>query len=213
MPARIARTAAVRVAERAGCAVAPPALPADLPAQGREPGPADRAAGSRAWYAAFLRGRPDHERLPDRALGAPAAGHGTKESCVPALDSDTRRGIYAGPLADGSRPGAASDVSAHPWWLQTYAYYGDDAAGVRVKTEGGRPATIATGQAQRQYRVLYASATCRGRPAVFAMTSAFRYDHVLGPRLDGAFTACATDTARRRGCTGLVLPGPEKAAE
>ncbi|MFJ6047152.1 hypothetical protein [Streptomyces sp. NPDC092307] len=39
--------------------------------------------------------------------------------------------------------------------------------------------------------------------------TALVYRSVLGARLDGLFAAYATDTAQRRGCTGVVLPAPE----
>ncbi|MFG2983001.1 hypothetical protein ACGFYQ_17390 [Streptomyces sp. NPDC048258] len=205
--ALIARTAAVKAAERSGCAVTPPELPTALPAQGRTLGPAEQGTGSCAWYAAFLRGRQDRERLPDKALGVPVSEHGGSESCVLALDTDTRGGIHARLVADGVKAGGPSDRWTNPWWLQTFSYFGDDAAGTEVRpfTKKGTP--IAPGQAGRDFLVLYASATCQGRPAVLGMTTAYRYDEVLGPRLDEVFTAYATEAAARRGCTELTLPG------
>ncbi|MFD9405445.1 hypothetical protein ACFWBN_00215 [Streptomyces sp. NPDC059989] len=205
----LARTAAVRAAGRAGCAATAPELPAALPAQGRALGPAEQGTGSCAWYAAFLRGRQDRERLPDKALGAPVSEHGGSESCVLALDTDTRKGIEPRLLAEGVRYGGPSDRWTNPWWLQTHSYFGDDAAGAKMEAGGGKATAIAAGQAGRGYRLMYASATCQGRPAVLGMTVAFQYDGVLGPRLDDVFKAYATETATRRGCTGLVLPGPE----
>ncbi|MEU9713631.1 hypothetical protein [Streptomyces sp. NPDC047976] len=207
--ADIARTAAVRAAQRKGCETTPPELPADLPAPGRDLGPADRATGGCAWYAAHLHGRPDRKRLPDRALGTPPAERAAQESCVLVLGTDTRRGIRSELLAEGVRAGGPSDLLTNPWWLQTRAYFGDDADGTRVKPFTGGLHDIAAGQAGRENRVVYASATCGGRPAVFGMTTAYRYDQVLGPRLDEVFTAYATATAARHGCTGLVLPAPE----
>lgn len=207
--ASIARTAAFNAARRIGCATTPPDLPASLPAQGRDLGPAERGAGSCAWYAAFLRGRQDRDRLPDRALGAPVTERGGSEYCVLALGTDTRRGIYAGLLAEGVKAGGPSDFTTNPWWLRTYSYFGDDATGTKIKPFVGELTGISAGRAQRENLVMYASATCQGRPALFGMTTAYRYDAVLGPRLDEVFTAYATEAATRRGCTGLVLPGPE----
>ncbi|PWK72421.1 hypothetical protein BCL76_103663 [Streptomyces sp. CG 926] len=57
--------------------------------------------------------------------------------------------------------------------------------------------------------VLHGSATCQGQPATLTMSVPFRYRSVLGARLDGLFVAYATDSAQRRGCTGVVLPAPE----
>ncbi|MFJ4775045.1 hypothetical protein [Streptomyces sp. NPDC088762] len=207
--ASLARTAAVKAAERGGCAVTPPELPAALPAPGRILGPAEQGTGSCAWYAGFLRGRQDRERLPDKALGVPVPEHGATESCVLALDTQTREGIHARLLAAGVKAGGPSDRWTNPWWLQTFSYFGDDAAGTKVEPFTKKPTAIAAGQAGRDYLVLYASATCQGRPAVLGMTTAYRYDVVLGPRLDEVFAAYATETATRRGCTGLVLPGPQ----
>lgn len=207
--AAMARTAALGVAERLGCAATVPELPASLPAQGRTLVPAGQGAGSCAWYAAFLRGHQDRQRLPDKALGAPVAEHGGTESCVLAMDTDTRAGIESALRAQGVRTGGPSDRLTSPWWLQTFSLFGDDAAGTLAKTTARHPVAITPGRAAREYRLLYAAATCQGRPAVFGMTVAFRYDDVLGPRLDEVFTAYAIDTAKRRGCTGLVLPGPE----
>ncbi|MFD7260718.1 hypothetical protein [Streptomyces sp. NPDC059874] len=206
--ASLARTAAVKAAERAGCTVTPPELPTALAAQGRTLGPAEQGTGSCAWYASFLRGRQDRERLPDKALGAPLSEHGS-ESCVLALDTETRTGIHARLVADGVKTGGPTDRWTNPWWLRTFAYFGDDAAGTEVQPFTKKATPIAAGQAGRDYLVLYASATCQGRPAVLGMTTAYRYDEVLGPRLDEVFKAYATETSTRRGCTGLVLPGPE----
>ncbi|MFJ8012113.1 hypothetical protein [Streptomyces sp. NPDC096339] len=207
--ASIARTAAVKAAERGGCAVDPPELPTELPAQGRALGPAEQATGSCSWYAAFLRGRQDRERLPDKALGTPVSEQAGSETCVLALDTDTRHGIQARLLAEGVNAGGPSDRWTNPWWLRTFSYFGDEAAGTMVEPFTKKPTSIAAGQAGRDYLVLYASATCQGRPAVLGMTTAYRYDEVLGPRLDEVFKAYATEAATRRGCTGLVLPGPE----
>lgn len=207
--AAMARRAAVTAAERNGCAATAPELPATLPAQGRTLGPAEQGAGSCAWYAAFLRGRQDRERLPDKALGAPVSEHGASESCVLALDTDTRTDIQARLMAEGVETGGPSDRWTNPWWLRTFSYFGDDAAGITMEAGARKGAAIAPGQAGREYRLLYAAATCQGRPAVLGMTVAFRYDGVLGPRFDEVFKAYATETVTRRGCTGLVLPGPE----
>ncbi|MEU9299191.1 hypothetical protein [Streptomyces sp. NPDC048269] len=207
--ASAARTAAVRAAERSGCAVTPPELPTALPAQGRTLGPAEQGTGSCAWYAAFLRSRQDRERLPDKALGVPVSEHGGSEYCVLALDADTRTGIHARLVADGVNAGGPSDRWTNPWWLQTFSYVGDDATGTKIKPFVGELTGIDAGQARRANLVMYASATCQGRPAVFGMTTAYRYDQVLGPRLDEVFKAYATEAATRRGCAGLVLPGPQ----
>ncbi|MFE3553679.1 hypothetical protein ACFXKW_02220 [Streptomyces sp. NPDC059193] len=206
----MARSAAVTAAGRAGCAATAPELPAALPAQGRALGPAEQGTGSCAWYAAFLRGRQDRERLPDKALGAPVSEHGGSESCVLALDAETREGMEARLLAEGVAYGGPGERFTNPWWLRTFSHFGDDAAGTMAEIGAGKKATaIAAGQAGREYRFLYASATCQGRPAVLGMIVAFRYDTVLGARLDELFKAYAADAAARRGCSGLVLPPPE----
>ncbi|MFC9297851.1 hypothetical protein ACFTWH_20155 [Streptomyces sp. NPDC057011] len=205
----LARTAALTAAERAGCAATAPELPAALPAQGRALGPAEQGTGSCAWYAAFLRGRQDRERLPDKALGVPVSEHGGIESCVLAMDTDTRKGVEPRLLAEGVAYGGPSERWTNPWWLRTFSSFGDDAAGTQWEAGATKATAIAAGQAGRGYRLLYASATCQGRPAVLGMTASFRYDTVLGPRFDEVFKAYATDTAQRRGCTELVLPAPE----
>ncbi|MCX5377025.1 hypothetical protein [Streptomyces sp. NBC_00091] len=207
--ARIARTAAVRAAERKGCATTPPELPAELPAQGRTLGPADRAEGSCAWYAAFLRDRQDRSRLPDKALGVRSAERSGAESCLLALDTDTREGLRDQIAAERPDSRSLGDFRNNPWWLKTFAYFGDDAAGTGLEPGGSRQTGITDGQAGRALAVRYATATCQGRRAVLGMEAHYEYERFLGARLDEAFTAYATATAARRGCTGLVLPGPE----
>ncbi|MER7821591.1 hypothetical protein ABTX85_03315 [Streptomyces sp. NPDC096097] len=71
------------------------------------------------------------------------------------------------------------------------------------------PEPPAPGTAGRFGDVLHGSVTCPGQPATLTMPVPFRYRSVLGARLDGLFAADATDTAQRRGCTGVVLPAPE----
>ncbi|MEU7552919.1 hypothetical protein AB0B01_11255 [Streptomyces sp. NPDC044571] len=204
--ARLARRAAERAAEEYGCRTRLPELPDRLPEPVTALGPVGERADSCGWYAAHLR-TVDRERLPDRAAGVPVGGAAREEGCLLAMSpGGSERAL--GFLAREEREDAVTSLRHSPWWLRTRSYFGEDAAAVTVP--GGRsPEPVVPGRAGRTKDVLYGSMTCEGRPATLTMVVPYTYRPVLGPRLDELFKAYATDTATRRGCTGLVLPGPE----
>ncbi|MFE2167711.1 hypothetical protein ACFXB3_22030 [Streptomyces sp. NPDC059447] len=207
--ARLARRAAERAAEKLGCRTALPELPDTLPAPAVDLGPAADRKDSCGWYSAHLRAVADHGRLPDRAAGAPLTNTGREEGCLLAVGPEETERAFPQLTKDERGYTDMDDVlRMTPWWIRTRTYLGDDAASVVVK--GRRfPDRVPTGSAGRLGEVHYASATCQGRPATLTMSVPGNYERVLGPRLDELFTTYATEAATRRGCTGLVLPGPE----
>ncbi|CAM5499180.1 hypothetical protein SAVIM338S_03584 [Streptomyces avidinii] len=208
----LAREAARRWADRQGCETdlpALPALPADLTAA-RSYALGDPAGSGSpngcGWYADYLRGA-ERGRLPDRALGSPLADEARLESCVLGVSPAQTRRIH--PQLSREEGGDVSlrlALTRGPWWIQTQSYFGDDAEGVRVK-DGRVWPPLSPGTAGRTGHVTYGSATCHGAPALFTMTAASSYELAVRPRFDGLFEAYATETAARRGCTGLALPG------
>ncbi|MET9957848.1 hypothetical protein ABZ128_01935 [Streptomyces sp. NPDC006326] len=204
--ARLARRAAEHAAEEYGCRTGLPGLPDELPPPVTALGPAGGRTDSCGWYAAHLR-TADREQLPDRAAGVPVPGAAREEGCLLAMSPEGNERVL-GLLTGAEREDAATSLGHSPWWLRTRSYFGDDAAAVTV-TGGRRPDPVVPGTAGRTKDLLYGSMSCAGRPATLTMVVPYTYRSVLGPRLDGLFTAYATDTAQRRGCTGLVLPGPE----
>lgn len=206
--AEIARSAAVRSADRYGCKAALPELPEKLSETAVDLGPAAASEGTCAWYADFLR-RTDPGRLPDRSLGAPLASRTRGESCVLAASPAEAERVFPA-LTEQERGTQDLDrvLTREPWWIRTQMYVGDEAVGTQVPQKWYPVSVVETG-AGRGEHLRFASAVCQGRPAAFTMDTDPVYARVLGPRLDEVFKAYATETATRRGCTGLVLPGPE----
>ncbi|RSS82440.1 hypothetical protein [Streptomyces sp. WAC06614] len=211
---RLARDAAVEAARRVGCEAEIPALPDRLPLPALALGPAESAQGTCAWYAAAARAgdpaEPGRERLPDRAAGAPTAAHGRVESCVLAVGPERVRRVLPG-LGPGERQGQDVDraLDDRPWWIRTYSAFGDDADEALVTARlSPRPIPELGAGRSQDGEVLFGSATCAGRPAAFSLHTPPGYRAVLGDaRLGALFAAYATETAQRRGCTGLKLPG------
>lgn len=204
--ARLARQAAERAAEKHGCRTRLPELPAELPAPVTRLGPVGDRTDSCGWYAAHLR-TAERDRLLDLAAGVPVGGAAREEGCLLAMSREGGERV-ARLLTGEEREDAIESMEHSPWWLRTRAYFGDDAAAVAVP---GRfsPEPVIPGTAGRLADVLYGSMSCQGRPATLTMAVQYRYRVVLGPRLDEVFKAYATETATRRGCDGLVLPGPQ----
>ncbi|MET9320134.1 hypothetical protein ABZX75_08085 [Streptomyces sp. NPDC003038] len=206
---RLAHRAAEGAARKLGCRARLPELPTALPAPAVDLTPVANRQDSCDWYAAHLRG-PDRERLPDRALGVPRVSGARMEGCLLAVSPERAERVF--PLLAREERGhqRLDDVlGRYPWWIRTRTYVGDDAAAVAVKVRRASPNPVLTGRAGRIGQVRYASATCQGRPGTFTMSVPETYAGVLGARLDAMFTTYATGAATRRGCTGLVLPGPE----
>ncbi|MFJ3927922.1 hypothetical protein [Streptomyces sp. NPDC090022] len=223
---RLARDAAVSAARRLGCEAELPALPARLPLPAPDLGPAESGRGTCAWFAAIRSGGPagagagagaaaaegaGRDRLPDRAAGAPAGAHSRVESCVLAVSPDGARRVLSG-LTPEERQGQDVErvLDDRPWWIRTYSAFGDDADGALVMTDFQvRPIPVLGAGRSQDGEVLFGSATCAGRPAALTLHVPPGYGAVLGEaRLSELFTAYATETAQRRGCTGLKLPGP-----
>ncbi|MBT2478536.1 hypothetical protein [Streptomyces sp. ISL-94] len=204
--ARLARQAAERAAGKYGCRTQLPELPDRLPEPVTGLGPVGERTDSCGWYAAHLR-TADRERLPDRAAGVPLAGAAREEGCLLAMSPEGNTRVLR-LLTPDEREDAITSLYHSPWWLRTRSYYGDDADAVAVPGRRS-PDPVIPGRAGRLGDVFYGSMTCQGRPATLTMAVPYNYRSILGPRLDGLFKAYATETATRRGCTGLVLPGPE----
>lgn len=204
--AEIARSAAVRSAERLGCKAALPELPAELAETAVDLGPATASQGTCSWYGEFLR-RTDRGRLPDRSLGAPLAPRTRGESCVLAASPAEVEQVFPA-LTEAERGDGQLDriLTRNPWWISTQMYVGDEAVGTQVP-QRRYPVSVVEAKAGRGANLRFASAVCQGRPAAFTMVTDPVYARVLGARLDEVFKAYATETAGRRGCTGLVLPG------
>lgn len=178
-------------------------LPRELPAAALDLGPAESAQGTCAWYAALLTGV-DRGALPDRAVGALTAPHARGESCTLAVSPGESERILRG-LTEQER--AAATTTRGHWWIRTQSYFGDEARGTYVG-QTSAPIPVVERKAGRvRGDVLFGSATCQGRPAAFTMQADPQYGAVLKPRLAELFKAYATDTATRRGCTDLTLPG------
>ncbi|MGR4881803.1 hypothetical protein ACIPUC_20730 [Streptomyces sp. LARHCF249] len=204
--ARIARDGALKAAARRGCEPDLPELPAELPAAPLDLGPAGSAQGTCGWYADFLKGA-DRGRLPDRAVGAPLAPHTRGESCTLAVSSAESKRLL-GEMTEQERAKAPA-LGERPEWIRTQSYFGNEAEGTYV----GRPSHTISVVGRKAGRVggnvLFGSATCQGRPAAFTMKAELEYGILLKARLAELFKTYATETAARRGCTGLVLPPPE----
>ncbi|MGW6572687.1 hypothetical protein ACWGAN_10975 [Streptomyces sp. NPDC054945] len=208
--ARLARQAAVGAAAEYGCRTRLPELPDRLPEPVTALGPVAGRTDSCGWYAAHLRSA-DGGRLPDKAAAVPVGTGAREEGCLLAVGPEATRRIFPTLTEDERAHLDLDDVlRISPWWARSRSYFGDDAAALVVDVPGKRSREpLVPGTAGRLGDVLYGSATCQGQPATLTMSVPFRYRSVLGARLDGLFAAYATDTAQRRGCTGVVLPAPE----
>lgn len=206
--ARLARHAAEGAAAKFGCRTQLPELPEQLPAPVADLGPVGDRSDSCGWYAAHLP-TADRVRLPDRAAGVPLGGAAREEGCLLAVGPEATKRLFP-TLSEEERAHVNLDavLRVAPWWVRTRSYFGDDAAAVAAPGRRS-PDPVIPGKAGRLGDVLYGSMTCQERPATLTMTVPYDYRSVLGPRRDELFKAYATHAAAQRGCTGLVLPGPE----
>ncbi|MFG2876313.1 hypothetical protein ACGFYU_15170 [Streptomyces sp. NPDC048337] len=204
--AQMARKATADAARRLGCKTTLPELPARLTMPSLDLGPAESGQGTCGWYASMLRGTAERGRLPDRSVGAPTASATRGESCVLAMSPDGVRRIFP-ELTPAERGGddARSALTRRPWWIRTQSYFGDEAEATMVTHDySAKPVTVLG--AGRDRTILYASATCQGRPAAFTMNADATYSRVLGGRTAEVFKAYVGEAAARRGCTDLKLP-------
>ncbi|MER5809773.1 hypothetical protein ABT143_16520 [Streptomyces sp. NPDC002033] len=205
--ARIARTAALRLAAELGCTTRLPELPDALPAQATALGP---ATGDRhdacGWYAALLR-TTDRGALPDRALGSPQAAAARTETCRLAVSpGETERIHTARPRADRDHVDLHAVLTRDPWWLETRSYFGEDGGSVGIG-DGRLPSPVGPGTAGERGALTYATASCQGHPAVFTLLADRTYaSQVIRDRYAEVFGAYVRDAAARHGCTQVTLP-------
>lgn len=206
--AELARTAAVRAAKKLGCKATLPELPAELPTPGAELVNAKSATGTCGWYAGYIAAK-GRGRLPDRALGTPAAAHAPEESCLLGVSGKEVRGMWPDLTEDEHRGNSLDDVlRLAPFWLRTESYFGDEAREVAADHFGReqRPLDPGTAGYDGEENVWWASSTCAGQPAVHTLSSDYPYNRIVQTRLQALFKAYVTDVAARHDCTDLKFP-------
>lgn len=205
--AELARTAAVRAAKKLGCKASLPALPAELPTPSAKLVNAKSAGGTCGWYAGYIAAK-GRWRLPDRALGTPAA-HAQEESCLLGVSSKEVRRMWPDLGKDEVGGDSLDDViRLAPFWLRTESYFGDEAREVATDHFGREHRSLDPGTAghDAEENVWWASSTCAGQPALHTLSSDYPYDKVVQKRLQALFKAYVTDVAARRDCTDLKFP-------
>lgn len=205
--AELARTAAVRAAKKLGCKASLPALPAELPTPSAKLVNAKSAGGTCGWYAGYIAAK-GRWRLPDRALGTPAA-HAQEESCLLGVSSKEVRRMWPDLGKDEVGGDSLDDViRLAPFWLRTESYFGDEAREVATDHFGREHRSLDPGTAghDAEENVWWASSTCAGQPALHTLSSDYPYDKVVQKRLQALFKAYVTDVAVRRDCTDLKFP-------
>lgn len=206
--ARIARGAALKYAERAGCRTQLPALPDQLGTVSATLRPARTATGSCRWFAAHLKER-GPGRLPDRALAVPAPAASPVDSCLLAVGPD-QVGRIAGDLGRDQRDRARGALASSPWWVRTASFVGTEAGSVGYDTFASGDDVIEPGTAGGHGGVWWASSVCAGRPALHTLTVSDSYDNVLtGKETAALFRAYVDDITARRGCTRVTYPDPD----
>ncbi|WP_454314905.1 hypothetical protein [Streptomyces phaeoluteigriseus] len=208
--ARIARSAAQKVADRVGCRTQLASLPEELAAVPSALNPARTEEGTCQWFARHLRER-GQGRLPDRALAVPdldtslvdvcllAVGPGQVGRIVNGLDDEVR--------LDYDLPTSA--LTHAPWWMRSASYFGAEAHTVGFD-ETGQDVIIKAGTAGHANGAWWASSVCDGKPAIHTLSASYIYDNVLEPRaLSALFHAYVDDITERRGCTHVTYPDPK----
>ncbi|MFI6467269.1 hypothetical protein [Streptomyces sp. NPDC050528] len=206
--AELARTAVVRAAKKLGCKATLPALQAELPTPRAKLVNAKSAAGTCGWYAGHIAAK-GRGRLPDRALGTPAAAHAPEESCLLGVSGKEVRRMWPDLGKDEVGGSSLDDVTRlAPFWLRTESYFGDEAREVATDHFGREHRSLDPGTAgyDDEENVWWASSTCAGQPAVHTLSSDYPYDRIVQTRLQALFKAYVTDVAARRDCTDLKFP-------
>lgn len=201
--ARIAVTAANRLAPRLGCSKVPAAP--DLAAAPRF-SDASHTEGTCAWYRPQGQARQHLAWLPDEAMGAPVDRHVRQERCALRLSTDSARRLFDEAYTDtDDAPPTADDL----WWADVQTFYDQD---VYIGSTGSTKATdtpLAPGTAGRypDTALWWATSVCDARPAVHVLRVDYGYDSLrAAPHVEQLFRSYVTDVAARRGCTDLEFP-------
>lgn len=187
--ARIAVGMANNLAERVGCADRLPDPPQDIPALTATPIPAERAAGTCAWYKGVDRSA----GLPGKVVESRADDRAWEERCLLAAEPA---------IIDGrqERP-----------WVGLASFFGQPARNTRL--EGiGDPPPIEAGTAGFEgdgANAFWATSVCGGQPAVHTMTLSHPYTKATAEGSATIFRSYVTALAIRRHCTRLKLPEPD----
>lgn len=203
--ARLAHSAAAKLADRTGCTTRLRPLPAQLVPASPKLHPARTIGGSCRWFADHLNAR-GQDRLPDRALGAPTRHSNPVETCLMAV-SPAQAKTIAPHVEVENRKYARGALTFAPWWLRTASFVGPEAQTVGSRGLDHKSKIKAGTAGGNLDGVLWASSVCDGKPALHTLASSYTYTTVLKPTdLSALFRAYVDDFTKQRGCTHVTLP-------